>query len=84
MHTVQLNIHDSVYDSFLNYVGKFKNNEVKIIEEKRELTLAEKRLLANREYIRKEIEDMDSGKAEFISQEEFEKNMDDILAKYEN
>lgn len=84
MHTLQLNIQESVYDSFIQYIGKYKNNEIKIVNESYEMSPAEKKYLANREYIRKEIEDMDSGKSEFVSMEEFESHMDKVLAKYES
>lgn len=33
MHTIKLNIDDSIYTQFLSFVNQFKNNEVSIVED---------------------------------------------------
>ncbi len=84
MHTLQLNIHDSVYDQFIGLLSKFKNNEIKIVSENIDNELIDHNFLANQRYLQNELDEINSGKAEFISMEEFEEMTNKVLAKYEN
>lgn len=84
MHTLQLNIHDSVYEHFINYLGKFKNNEIKIVSESPEPQFVDHNFSANQKYLKQALEDAENGKNPSYTMEEFEVMMDKVLAKYEN
>jgi tyrosyl-tRNA synthetase len=71
MQSVHLNIQDSVYEQFLSFLGKFKNNEVIIIEdkniEKEDINFIKDKMELHRIYDRYK-----SGNSKKYSQEEFE------------
>lgn len=77
MNTVQLEINDSVYDNVMEFLSKFKKNEINIVIENSHLT-------KNREFIANEISKIDSGNVVLHSQEEFESRIEKILSNYEN
>lgn len=77
MHTIQLKINDSVYDKFIGLLGKFKKDEIEIISNDAEFE-------ATKAYLHKEYNEILAEKATFYSIDEVEKELDDIIAKYED
>lgn len=79
MHTIHLNVHDSVYDHFMKFLGKFKNNEIDIVSKdviERPRNSEFERIKAE---LQNELNEMDSGRAVFISQDEFEKRLNECI-----
>ena len=76
MQTVQLKINDKIYAKFLNLLSKFNKDEVEILSYNESFK-------TNRVYLEKELVEMDSENATFLSLEEFEDNLDAIIAKHE-
>ena len=67
MHTIQLRIHDKVYEKFLWLLSKFSKEEVEIVSENDNFA-------ATSIYLQKELDEINSGKAIFISKEDLKKD----------
>jgi hypothetical protein len=72
MPTIQLKISDKVYDRFLWLLSKFNKEEVEILNEDQDFISAKK-------YLQKELNEIKSGNAIFISQTEFESRLDQMI-----
>ena len=77
MHTLKLKIQDKVYDKLISLLGKFTNEEVEIIIE-------ENSLQETKEYLRKELDEMISGKANYLSVNETEQRLETLIKKHED
>lgn len=77
MRTIQLKIHDKVYDRILWLLSKFNKEEVEIISDDQDFA-------ANQKYLQKELKEIESGKATFYSHDELDKRLDQVIDKYEN
>jgi len=77
MLTVRLNIKESALDRVLQSLNAFTSDEVVIIKE-------DQNFLANQNYLHKELEEINAGNAEFVSHEELESSLDEVIAKYED
>ena len=77
MRTIQLKINDKVYDRILWLLSKFNKEEVEIISVDQDFS-------ENQEYLQKELNEIESGKAKFYSQDEIDKRLDQVIEKYEN
>ncbi len=71
MHTIQLKISDNVYDKFIWLLNKFSKDEVEIVEN-------DSNFYANKQYIENQLKEINEGRATYLTQEEFEKSLDDI------
>ena len=72
MQTIRLKISDKVYDKFLWLLSKFSKEEIEIVNEKKEFNSTKK-------YLDKELEEVISGKAKFISHNELENRLNKIV-----
>lgn len=72
MHTVQLKINDKVYEKFIWLLSKFSKDEVEIISD-------EEDFLATKNYLKKELDEIEKGNANLISQSEFESRLNNII-----
>ena len=72
MHTIQLKINDKVYDRFLWLLSKFNKEEVEIVSEDQDF-------ISTKNYLQKELDEILSGNAKFISQNELESRLDQII-----
>lgn len=76
MLTVRLNIKENVLDRVMQSLNAFTSDEVVIINE-------DQSFLANQNYLHKELEEINSGNVEFISHEELDSSLNEVIAKYE-
>ena len=76
MLTVRLNIKENVLDRVMQSLNAFTSDEVVIINE-------DQSFLANQNYLNKELEEINSGNVEFISHEELDSSLNEVIAKYE-
>jgi hypothetical protein len=74
MKTIKLEISNKIYDKVLWLLQQFKPEDLKVIEQNS----------IEKEYLSKELENIDNGNAEFISIEELDKVMEERISKYEN
>jgi galactitol-specific phosphotransferase system IIB component len=72
MYTIQLKISEKVYDKFIWLLSKFTKDEIEIVSESSDL-------LVTKKYLQQELNEIESGKANFISQEELENRLDEIV-----
>ena len=72
MHTIQLKISEKVYDKFIWLLSKFNKEEVEIVSDSSDF-------IATKNYLHKELSEIESGKATFISQQEFENRLNGIV-----
>ncbi|AOR27588.1 hypothetical protein FORMB_05350 [Formosa sp. Hel1_33_131] len=72
MYTIQLKISDKVYDKFIWLLSKFNKEEIEIVSESSDFTWT-------KEYLNNELNEIKNGKATFISQEDFEKRLNEIV-----
>jgi hypothetical protein len=72
MKTIQLKVNDKVYEKFIWLLSKFSKEEVEIISDNVDY-------LANKEYLQKELDEVNEGNATFLSQNEFENRLDQII-----
>jgi len=71
MHTIQLKISEKVYDKFIWLLSKFNKDEVEIVSESSDFN-------ETKDYLQQELNEIESGKANFISQQEFEDRLNEI------
>jgi len=72
MYTIQLKISDKVYDKFIWLLSKFNKEEIEIVSESSDFT-------STKEYLNNELNEIKNGNATFISQEDFEKRLNEIV-----
>ena len=77
MQTLRLNINDSVYERFLVYLQKFDKSQIEVINENKEFR-------ANQKYLRSELDDIDNGKAEFVTLDDLDSSINELIGRYEN
>ncbi len=77
MQTIRLKINDKVYNKIMCLLKKFDRDEVEVIKENDEF-------ISVQEYLKKELETMDKGTAEFISPEQLDEELESTIRKYED
>lgn len=68
MYTIQLKISDKVYDKFIWLLSNFNKEEIEIVSESSDFT-------STKNYLHQELNEIESGKANFVSQQEFENRL---------
>lgn len=76
MFTIRLNVKDSAYERLLKVLDGFTKDEIEILHDSQNFS-------KNQEYLQNEFEEIEAGKAIFISQEEFESRLSKVVDKYE-
>lgn len=77
MHTIKLKIDDKVYDKLIWLLGKFNKEEVEII-------LEETNFLETKKYLDAEMDDILTNKANFLSENETEQRLENLIRKHED
>jgi hypothetical protein len=77
MQTIRLNINENAYQRVLESLKSFNSDELEIIHE-------DPIFSANQSYLQKELDEINNGKEEFLSQEEFESSMNEVIYKHES
>ncbi len=76
MKIINLKINDRVYKYFMWFLERFDKDEIQIINEEDEF-------LSVKEYLRKELDSLEKGKAEFISIDELGNELEETIRKNE-
>lgn len=77
MLTVRLNIKENVLDRVMKSLNAFTSDELIVINE-------DQNYLADQKYLHKELEDISNGNDEFVSHEELESSLNEVISKYED
>ena len=72
MRTIQLKINEKVYDKFIWLLSKFTKDEIEIVSDSSDFKTSQ-------DYLSKELNEIESGKANFISQQNFEDRLNEII-----
>lgn len=76
MQTIRLGVSEKIYKNLMWFLQKFTKDELQIIEEGKDY-------LSIQDYLKRELEQLDKGNAEFINVEQLEEDLEDIIRKHE-
>jgi hypothetical protein len=77
MQTIRLRVNDSIFQQLMWFLKRFGKNEIEVINENEEY-------LSIQEYLKKELESIENGKAEFISFNQLDEELESTIRKYED
>jgi hypothetical protein len=77
MRTIRLNINDKIYERLIWLLGKFSKDEVEIIAE-------DPAFADSKAYLETELNEMVDGKAKFVTLEDAEQRLENVIRKHEN
>ena len=77
MRTIRLNINDKIYERLMWLLGKFSKDDVEIIQE-------DPAFADNKSYLETELNEMVDGKAKFVTLEDAEQRLENVIRKHEN
>ena len=79
MQTLTLRIDDAIYSNVLWFLNQLPTNKIEI---EAEANTAE--FVAYKKFLKKEIEEIDSGKAKFFTTEQVENRLNNVIERHEN
>lgn len=77
MQTIRLRVNDSIFQQLMWFLKRFCKNEIEVINENEEY-------LSIQKYLKKELESIENGKAEFISFNQLDEELESTIRKYED
>ncbi|MDO8952076.1 MAG: hypothetical protein Q7U86_05585 [Draconibacterium sp.] len=77
MHTLRLRVDNKTYKNLMWFLGRFSNDEIQIEEETDQF-------ISTKQYLEKELNTIEEGKAEYISVEQLDENLEAILKSHED
>ncbi len=77
MHTIQLKVKNSAYDKLLKLLSSFSKDEIEVLPNT-------KRFQKDQSYLLEELNEIESGNATFVSQNEFEERLNHIVERHED
>jgi len=77
MHTLRLRVDNKVYKNLMWFLGRFSKDEIQIEEETDQF-------ISTRQYLEKELNTIEEGKAEYISIEQLDEDLEAILRSHED
>jgi hypothetical protein len=77
MHTLKLNINDTIYDKIMWFLYRFDKSEIEIIHEDSVFN-------SNKDYLNNELNRINSNEVIFITADELNNSIDKVISKYEN
>ncbi len=77
MTTIRLNVEKNVLQKVMKLLNSFSSKEQVIIQE-------DELFKKNQSYLQKELDEIDGGKSEFVSHEDLENSLNEVILKYEN
>ena len=77
MQTIRLRVNDNIFQQLMWFLKRFGKNEIEVINENEEY-------LSVQEYLKKELENIENGKAEFISFNELDQELEATIRNYED
>jgi len=77
MHTLRLHVENKVYKNLMWFPGRFSKDEIQILEETDQF-------ISTKQYLEKELNTIEEGKAEYIGIEQLDDDMEAILRSHED
>lgn len=77
MHTIRLNISDSIYQKVIRFLGSFNPDEIQVIQENRNF-------LSIQQYLQDELNKVEEGTAEYITLEKLNHDLESTIQQYED
>lgn len=77
MHTLRLRVNNKIYKNLMWFLGRFSEDEIQIEEEN-------DHFVSTRQYLQKELNTIEEGKAEYISVEQLNDDLEAILKSHED
>jgi hypothetical protein len=77
MHTIKLKIDDLIYDELIRHLEKFSKDQVEIVIDEPNFTETKK-------YLDAELDEITSGKAKFLTVNEAEQRLENLIRKHED
>ena len=77
MQTIRLRVNDSIFQQLMWFLKRFGKNEIEVISENDEY-------FSIQEYLKKELEKLENGTAEFISLNQLDEELESTIRKYED
>ncbi|MBK8621767.1 MAG: tRNA pseudouridine synthase A [Saprospiraceae bacterium] len=77
MLTIRLKIKENALDRVMHSLNAFTSDELMVIHE-------DQSYLDNQKYLQKELEEINNGNEEFVSHEELESSLNEVITKYED
>ncbi|MBN1200039.1 MAG: hypothetical protein JXA23_11850 [Bacteroidales bacterium] len=77
MHTIRLNISDSIYQKVIRFLGNFNPDEIQVIQENRNF-------LSIQQYLQDELNKVEEGTAEYINLEQLNHDLESTIKQYED
>jgi len=77
MHTIKLKISDKVYDKFIAILNKFSKEEIEVIG-------IDDQFKADQNYLEKELNEVQEGKACYLTLDDLEKRIENTIRKRED
>lgn len=78
MQTIQLSVQDSAYGNLMQFLGTFKNDEIKVLSDERPI-IKDARFLKNQKELHETLRKIDSGETTLMSFEEFEERLNNCI-----
>ncbi len=79
MHTLTLQIDDSIYSNVLWFLHQLPSNKLRIVSD-----TVDEGFTAYKSFIKNEIDEIDSGNAIFFTTEQVEERLNKVIGRYEN
>lgn len=77
MHTLRLHVDNKIYKNLMWFLGRFSKDEIQIEEETDQF-------ISTRQYLEKELNTIEEGKAEYIGIEQLDDDLEAILRSHED
>lgn len=77
MHTLRLRVDNKIYKNLMWFLERFSKEEIQIEEETNQF-------ISTRQYLEKELNTIEEGKAEYISIEQLDDDLEAILRSHED
>ena len=77
MHTLGLRVDNKIYKNLMWFLGRFSKDEIQIEEETDQF-------ISTKEYLEKELNTIEEGKAEYIGIEQLDDELEAILRSHED
>ncbi len=77
MQTIRLRVNDSIFQQLMWLLKRFSKDEIEVINENEEY-------LSIQEYLKKELEKIEKGTADFISLNQLDEGLESTIRKYED
>ena len=77
MQTIRLRVNESIYHNLMWFLKRFNQEEIEVIKENDEF-------LSIQRYLQAELESIKNGTAKFVTLEQLDQELEDVINEYED